>query len=424
VHGGALGWNGFMAAGMLYWLMPKLYKKPLYSIRLANFHFWVGFFGILLYVAAMWGSGLTQGLMWRAINPEGLLTYPNFIESIQKSRIMYMMRLVGGTLYLVTFLVMIYNLFKTAQGSSVKDVTVEVPADMENDRISWKKIVFSPTTYLVAGILTITLLFFSTKDLMQYVLWTTSFLALAVVGFFVFEAKIEKLEGQTWHHVLEGKTFIFSVLTLLAILIGGMAQIIPAVMVESAVPLAHVAKPYSPLELVGRDLYIRDGCNNCHTQMIRTYLPDTLRYGDASEAWESSLDHPHLWGSKRTGPDLARIGGKYPDSWHYKHMIDPRSISAGSIMPNYAFMADEKINLDSIEAKMKTMRKLRIQYSDEEIRTAAGSAKNQAQEIVSRLAQDGIQADADSELIAMIAYLQKLGRDKKELTQPQAGVTK
>lgn len=424
VHGGALGWNGFMAAGMLYWLMPRLYKKPLYSVKLANFHFWVGFFGIFLYVAAMWGSGLTQGLMWRAINSEGLLMYPNFIESIQKSHIMYMMRLVGGLLYLTTFLVMIYNLFKTAQGSSVKDVTVEVTSDMNTDQISWKRVVFSPTLYLVTGILVVALLFFSTKNLMQYVLWTTSFLAIAVVGFFVFEAKSEKLEGQTWHHVLEGKTFIFSILTLIAILIGGMAQIIPAVMVESAVPLAHVAKPYSPLELSGRDLYIREGCNNCHTQMIRTYLPDTLRYGAPSEAWESSLDHPHLWGSKRTGPDLARVGGKYPDSWHYKHMVDPRSISAGSIMPNYAFMANQKINLDSIEDKMKTLRKLRVPYSDEEIRMAVGSAKNQAQEITKLLAKDGITADPDSELVALISYLQKLGRDKKELDGAQVGSVK
>lgn len=415
VHGGALGWNGFLAAGMLYWLMPKLYKKPLYSTKLANFHFWVGFFGILLYMAAMWASGLTQGLMWRAINPEGLLTYPNFIESIQKSRIMYMMRLVGGSLYLVTFLVMIFNLTKTVLGGSKEDTKVEVVPNLEKDPVSWKQMVFNPTVYILVGFV-LTIMMLGKKDLMHYVFWTTSFLILVVVGVFVLDAKSDKFQGQTWHHVLEGKTFLFSILALLSILVGGMAQIIPAIMVNGAVPLTQKPTPYTALELTGRDLYIREGCNNCHTQMVRTYLPDTLRYGSASESWESSLDHPHLWGSKRTGPDLARVGGKYPNSWHYKHMIDPREISTGSIMPAYAFMSTSKANLSSLEAKMKTMRKLGVPYTDEEINNAEKSAKEQAQTITANLNQDGIQADADSELIALIAYMQKLGLDKKQLT--------
>jgi cytochrome c oxidase cbb3-type subunit I/II len=413
VHGGALGWNGFFAAGMLYWLFPKLYKKPLYSTKLANFHFWVGFFGILLYVAAMWGSGLTQGLMWRAINSEGLLTYPNFIESIQKSRIMYMMRLIGGSMYLVTFIVMIFNLAKTACGGVKEDTTVEVPAKIEEDGISWKRLVLSPTTYVLVSILVV-LLFFGSKDLMRYVFWTTSFLILVVVGMFVLGS--DKPNGQPWHHVLEGKTFLFSILTLVSILIGGIAQIVPAIMVEAAVPLVHQATPYTPLELTGRDLYIREGCNNCHTQMIRTYLPDTMRYGHASEAWESSLDHPHLWGSKRTGPDLARVGVKYPDSWHYKHMIDPRAISAGSIMPGYEFLDRNKVNLSSLESKMQTLKKLRVPYTDAEIRDAESSAIAQGKEIAEKLSQDGITTSPDTELIAMIAYLQKLGRDEKKIS--------
>ncbi len=413
VHGGALGWNGFFAAGMLYWLFPKLYKKPLYSTKLANFHFWVGFFGILLYVAAMWGSGLTQGLMWRAINSEGLLTYPNFIESIQKSRIMYMMRLIGGSMYLVTFIVMIFNLAKTACGGVKEDTTVEVPAKIEEDGISWKRLVLSPTTYVLVSILVV-LLFFGSKDLMRYVFWTTSFLILVVVGMFVLGS--DKPNGQPWHHVLEGKTFLFSILTLVSILIGGIAQIVPAIMVEAAVPLVHQATPYTPLELTGRDLYIREGCNNCHTQMIRTYLPDTMRYGNASEAWESSLDHPHLWGSKRTGPDLARVGVKYPDSWHYKHMIDPRAISAGSIMPGYEFLDRNKVNLSSLESKMQTLKKLRVPYTDAEIRDAESSAIAQGKEIAEKLSQDGITTSPDTELIAMIAYLQKLGRDEKKIS--------
>lgn len=415
VHGGALGWNGFMAAGMLYWLMPKLYKKPLYSTKLADFHFWVGFFGILLYMAAMWASGLTQGLMWRAINPEGLLTYPNFIESIQKSRIMYMMRLVGGTLYLTTFLVMIFNLTKTVMGGSKEDTRVEVVSNVDKDPVSWKQMIFNPTVYILIGLL-LTIMMLGKKDLMHYVFWTSSFLILIVVGIFVLDAKSDKFQGQTWHHVLEGKTFLFSILALLSILIGGMAQIIPAIMVNGAVPLTQKATPYTPLELTGRDLYIREGCNNCHTQMVRTYLPDTLRYGSASEPWESSLDHPHLWGSKRTGPDIARLANKYPDSWHYKHMIDPRAISPGSIMPNYAFLSTAKANFAPLETKMKTLRKLGVAYTDAEIDEAQKAASTQAQEITARLNQDGIQADSDSELVALISYLQKLGKDKKQLS--------
>ncbi len=415
VHGGALGWNGFFAAGMLYWIVPRLYRRPLYSSKLANFHFWVGLFGILLYVAAMWGSGLTQGLMWRAINSEGTLMYPNFIESIQKSRIMYMMRLVGGSLYFLTFLTMIFNLFKTACKGVSEDTTVEVVSNVEKDPISWKKLVFSPTMYVVIAFLVL-LFLFGTKDLMRYVVWTSSFMVLAVVALFVFQSKSETLHGQTWHHVLEGKTFLFSILTLIAILIGGVAQIIPAITVEGAVPLVHVATPYTPLELIGRDLYIREGCNNCHTQMVRTYLPDIMRYGDASEAWEFSLDHPHLWGSKRTGPDLARVGGKYPDSWHYKHMIDPRSISPGSIMPNYDFLPVKSADLSSLEAKMKTLVKLGVPYTATNIADAEKNAHEQASQITERLKQDGVTSDSSSELIALISYLQKLGTDKKQFT--------
>ncbi len=364
----------------------------------------------------MWGSGLTQGLMWRAINSEGTLMYPNFIESIQKSRIMYMMRMFGGTLYLVTFLTMIFNLFKTAKGGKSEDTTVDVVSNVEEDRVSWKHLIFSPTAYVLVAFLVL-LFLFGTKDLMRYVVWTTSFLILAVVALFVFQSKSEALKGQAWHHVLEGKTFVFSILTLIAILIGGIAQIVPAITMESAVPLAHVATPYTPLELMGRDMYIREGCNNCHTQMIRTYLPDTMRYGSASEAWESSLDHPHLWGSKRTGPDLARVGGKYPDSWHYKHMIDPRSISPGSIMPNYANLSSSLTDYSALESKMKTLKKLGVAYTDLEILNSEKSAHEQGNQIFERLKQDGISSEPDSELIAMIAYLQKLGRDKKQIVQ-------
>ena len=410
VHGGALGWNGFMAAGMLYWLVPRLYGNELYSKKLANFHFWIGLFGILLYVAAMWASGLTQGLMWRALTPEGTLLYPNFLEAIEKSRVMYMMRLIGGTLYFLTFVLMGFNLWKTASGGKPTTTTVDVLVDDKpQEQVNWKRLIFNPTigVILVGFILMMALM---TQNLMRFSLVTSLIVIFTVGAIFFFAFRGHHVDGKSWHHILEGRPLLFTILTLVAILIGGMVQIIPAVTMKEAIPLEGVTKPYTPLELVGRDLYIREGCNNCHTQMVRPLVAETLRYGDYAKASEFAYDHPFLWGSKRTGPDLLRLGGKYPDLWHYRHMIDPREISPGSIMPAYEFLVDAKIDLESIEAKMKTLRRLGVPYSDEEIQNARANAQAQAEEHVQNLKEGQVDAIWDSEMIAIIAYMQKLGK--------------
>lgn len=412
VHGGALGWNGFMAAGMLYWLAPKLYNTKLYSNKLANFHFWIGLFGILLYVASMWASGLTQGLMWRAMTSEGTLLYPNFLEAIAKSRIMYMMRLVGGTLYLSTFIVMAYNLFMTIKSGKAVESSVDVVIeDDKKDNIKWTQIIFHPTMWvlLIGFVLMMSL---NTHDLMRYSIVFALILIFVVASIFFFVFKGASVGDQSWHHLLEGRPFLFSMITLIAILIGGMIQIIPAVTVKEAIPLEGKTKPYTPLELAGRDVYIREGCYNCHTQMVRPFVAETMRYGAPAKASEYAYEHPFLWGSKRTGPDLLRVGGKYPDLWHYKHMIDPRSTSQGSIMPNYAFLAEAKIKTDVFEPKMKVMQKLGVPYTDEDIKNAIVNARTQADQQVASLKGDG-QVDIawDSELVALIAYLQKLGKN-------------
>ena len=411
VHGGALGWNGFMAAGMFYWLVPRLYGSKLHSERWANLHFWLGMVGIVLYMASMYVSGITQGLMWRALTPEGTLLYPNFLESISASRTMYMVRMVGGLLYLSTFLLMAWNLYKTARAGrpQVSTVTVSV-APKAAAEPGALRLLLSPVMGLVLVGLAVSMAL-GIKGLYAGI---GALLALGLFALVVRRLRAQGVgiyEGKAWHELLEGKALLFTVLVLVAVLIGGLVQILPLVFAKSAVAMAHEATPYTPLELAGRDIYRREGCYVCHTQMIRALAAETLRYGPPSEAWESMYDHPFQWGSKRTGPDLARVGGKYPDLWHYQHMQDPRSTSQGSIMPSYAFLADSRLDTERIPRVMNTMRRLGVPYDAADIAGGVDAAKAQAGTIADGLNKDGAKAAPDTELIALIAYLQKLGKD-------------
>jgi len=411
VHGGALGWNGFMAAGMFYWLVPRLYGTKLHSERWANLHFWLGMVGVVLYMASMYVSGITQGLMWRALTPEGTLLYPNFLESIAASRTMYMVRMVGGLLYLSTFLLMAWNLYKTARAGApqVSTVTVSVAPKAATEPGAMR-LLLSPVMGLVLVGFAVSMAL-GIKGLYAGI---GALLALGLFALVVRRLRAQGVgiyEGKAWHELLEGKALLFTVLVLVAVLIGGLVQILPLVFAKSAVAMAHEATPYTPLELAGRDIYRREGCYVCHTQMIRALAAETLRYGPPSEAWESMYDHPFQWGSKRTGPDLARVGGKYPDLWHYQHMQDPRSTSQGSIMPSYAFLADSRLDTARIPRVMNTMRRLGVPYDAEDIAGGIDAAKAQAQTIAEGLNKDGAKAAPDTELIALIAYLQKLGKD-------------
>lgn len=357
VHVGGLGWNGFLIFGMLYYIIPKMYDTKLYSVRLATTHFWLGTIGILTYALPMYFSGFTQSLMWKEFTADGLLKYPNFLETTLQLLPLHMFRALGGALYLSGVFVMVYNLMKTVNaGKFIANEAAQAPA-------------------LVT---------------------------------------VPHQQETGWHAALERKPILFTVLSLIAIAIGGAVEMIPTFLIKSNIPTIAAVKPYTPLELEGRDLYIREGCVNCHSQMIRPFRSETERYGEYSKAGEFVYDHPHLWGSKRTGPDLHRVGAKYPDSWHYNHMLDPTTMSPGSVMPAYPWLFDQTWTSGEMPAKIAAMRTLGVPYPQGMEQDADRLMKDQANLIVKNLKEAGVNAKADQEIIALIAYLQRLGTDIKK----------
>ncbi len=413
VHGGALGWNGFMAAGMFYWLTPRLFgRTELYSKKAAELHFWVGTVGILMYMGAMWASGIGQGLMWRAFNDDGTLLYPDFVETLLAIQPLYILRLVGGTLYLAGFVVMAWNLVKTARMGKAVDgeVTVVVPekkAAAGELGGAWG-LLASRSIFFSVAILVVGLAFLLADTIGAMV-------ALVVIGLLSVGALLtlrRKPGAPGWHGLLEGNSFLFTVLTLLAILVGGIAELVPTIFVDKAVPkTGAVQQPYTALELSGRDIYVAEGCYTCHSQQIRPFRSEKLRYGDPSRAEESMYDFPFQWGSKRTGPDLARVGGKYPNLWHYTHMIDPRATSPGSNMPSYHWLADLTVDVRKVGDKLELMQKLGVPYSADEVAKAPDAYKAQAETIVADLKANGVDIEWDTKLVALISYLQRLGKN-------------
>ena len=355
VHIGALAWNGFLTFGILYWLIPRLWKTNLYSRKLANFHFWIGTLGIVFYASSMYWSGITQSLMWKQFTPQGLLQYPNFLETVLQIIPMYIIRMIGGSLYLTGVIVMVYNLVKTAkQGSFEKEETAEAPP---------------------------------------------------------MELKKDPFKPGTRHRWLEGKPLQFIVAALVVILIGGIVEMVPTFLIKSNIPTIASVKPYTPLELQGRDIYIREGCNNCHSQLIRPFRSETERYGEYSKAGEFVYDHPFLWGSKRTGPDLQREGGKYPNVWHYLHMENPQSMSPGSIMPRFPWLLTNELDTSNTQKKINVMRTLGVPYPEGFEVIANDDLTKQAENIALDIQKNGAPAEPNKEIIALIAYLQRLGTD-------------
>jgi len=380
VHVGALAWNGFLTFGMIYWLIPRMTKTKLYSTALANFHFWIGTLGIILYALPMYVAGFTQASMWKQFKPDGTLQYGNFLETVTEIMPMYLMRAIGGTLFVIGLLVLVYNIIRTVMaGQKVEDELAEAPA----------------LTKITSG----------------------------------------RLKGEKFHPWLERRPIQLTILATIAILIGGILQIIPTIMVKSNIPTISSVKPYTPLELEGRDIYIREGCNNCHSQMVRPFRSEVVRYGEYSKAGEFVYDHPFLWGSKRTGPDLAREGAKSSnpfyggrsDDWHFNHLWDPQSTSSGSIMPGYKWTIRNTLDKSDIQEKMKVMQSLGVPYTDAEVEKAMDSIEKQASKIEENLLknkdirksfdeQKKIQGKdfvpvKDREIVALIAYLQRLGTD-------------
>ncbi|WP_026839209.1 cytochrome-c oxidase, cbb3-type subunit I [Gillisia sp. JM1] len=377
VHVGALAWNGFLTFGMLYWMVPRLFKTKLWSVKLANVHFWIGTLGIIMYALPMYVAGFLQASMWKQFNPDGTLTYGNFLETVTEIIPMYWMRAIGGSLYIVGAIVMLYNIIKTArQGSAVEDELAEAAA--------------------------------------------------------LTRVTIKRVKGEAYHSWLERRPVKLTIFATIAILIGGAAQIIPSLLVDDYVPIISSVKPYTPLELEGRDIYIREGCVGCHSQMVRPFRSEVERYGEYSKAGEYRYDFPFLWGSKRTGPDLHRIGQKYSDNWHLNHMYDPQSTSAGSIMPSYQWIIKDELDKSDTQTKMRAMQTLGVPYSDEEVANAEKWMLEQGTKIEENLYSDPDFAstyEADKkyasendleftemrnrEIVALIAYLQRLGTDIK-----------
>jgi cytochrome c oxidase cbb3-type subunit I/II len=420
VHGGGLGWNGLMAAGMFYWTVPRLYGTQLHSRAAANFHFWIGTVGILLYIVSMWVAGITQGLMWRAVGETGGLLYPNFVETLLAIQPMYWTRLIGGLLYLTGFVLLAWNLIMTAKSGAAVNGEIEVPIVTEPrvHEVPWPKLLFGQpviASIVVAALLFGMLLFdgfVSTVLAIVAVMWAVAAVAIAI--------RDRGSEKVLWHRVLEGRAGVFTVLVTIAILVGGIAEIIP--MVVSVPESIHATKnvPYTPLELEGRDVFIREGCYTCHSQMIRPFTWESARYGRISSIDDSIFDHPFQWGSRRIGPDLARVGRKYADVWHYKHMIDPREISPGSNMPPYPHLARETIDFSGTPAKLRAMRNVGVPYQPEQIQTARDEAQTSAAAIAAGLATnagvavcdeptEGCDLVVNSRMVALIAYLQRLG---------------
>ncbi|RRN78133.1 cytochrome-c oxidase, cbb3-type subunit I [Pseudoxanthomonas sp. SGD-10] len=358
VHVGALGWNGFLTFGVMYWLIPRIYKTELYSKKLASTHFWLGTLGILFYAIPMYWSGFTQGLMWKEFTEEGMLKYPGFIETTLRIIPMHIIRAIGGAMYLGGVILMAYNLIKTAKaGSLVSQEAAEA-------------------------------------------------LPLPVV-----EEKPAKKEF--WHKALERKPMTMLVVSLIVILIGGIVEMVPTFFISSNVPTIASVKPYTPLEVQGRDLYIKEGCVNCHSQAVRPFRSETERYGEYSKAGEYVYDHPFLWGSKRTGPDLHRVGGKYSNAWHYNHMVDPTSMTPGSIMPSYEWMVHQEVDTTTTAGKIKALRTVGVPYPEGYEHVANKDLMEQANAIAKNLANDNIEVMPTSEMVAIIAYLQRLGVDIK-----------
>ncbi len=380
VHLGALGWNGFMAFGMIYYLIPIMWRTKLWSTKLANWHFWLGTLGIIFYAVPMYISGFTQGLMWKQFNPDGTLVYKNWLDTVTAIIPYFQMRFFGGILYLTGAILMVVNLVATVRkGSFLKDVPAEAPA--------------------------------------------------------LAKVTKQRKEGESYHLWLERTPLLLSIFAFITLAIGGAVEIIPTLTIKQNVPTISAVKPYSPLELEGRDIYIREGCNACHSQMIRPFRDEVVRFdgknGQYSKAGEFVYDRPFLWGSKRTGPDLQREGGRNPDSWHFKHMYNPRITSAGSIMPRYPWLIHNTLDRSQMVNKITLMKNVfDVPYTKAQIDSANSWADTQARGIVNRIfdeapdvkKQFAEQQAAEGanfvplekrEIVALISYLQRLGTDIK-----------
>ncbi|HEY0975899.1 MAG TPA: cytochrome-c oxidase, cbb3-type subunit I [Flavobacteriales bacterium] len=355
VHIGGIGWNGFMVFGMTYWLVPRLFGTKLHSVKLANVHFWLGTLGIIFYAIPLYFAGFFQSLMWKQFTPDGYLVYKNFLDTLLEIKYAYWLRALGGSIYLIGVFVMVYNVYRTVKAG-------RLIANEDAEAEALEKV---------------------------------------------------KVTGGHWHTWIERRPIQMLVLSLVAVAIGGILEMVPTFLVKSNVPTIASVHPYTPLELQGRDIYVREGCYTCHSQMVRPFRSETERYGEYAKAGEFVYDHPFQWGSKRTGPDLLRVGGKYPHSWHYYHMLDPTTMSPGSLMPAYPHLFENALDTSTTAGKIQAMITLGVPYAADFPARANADLAEQGEAVAEGLRKDGIDALADREIIALIAYLQRVGTDIK-----------
>jgi len=371
VHSGALGWNGFIAFGMIYWLAPRIFQTKLWSNKLAEIHFWIGTIGILFYIVAIYTAGITQGLMWRAFDETGRLAYPDFVETVLRLMPMYWVRAIGGGMYVAGVVLCLVNYVMTwrtrpkAYAPATDSAPPLAPAYSGPEP--------APSTG-------------------------------GLVGNFSYFMRAE------WHRIWERKPLKFTVWTTVAVLVASLFEIIPTFLIESNVPTISSVQPYTPLELYGRDMYVSEGCYNCHSQMVRPIRMETERYGEYSKPGEFVYDHPFQWGSRRIGPDLHRVGGKYPHLWHVRHMQNPRSTTPRSIMPTYAWMLENDLDFDSIQPRVDAMVMLGVPYG-EAVNSAEEMARSQADQIADEIVEQGGPDLHGKDILALVAYLQRLGTD-------------
>jgi cytochrome c oxidase cbb3-type subunit I/II len=386
VHSGALGWNGFMTFGMLYWLAPRIFQAKLWSKKLAEVHFWIGTIGILLYIVSIYTAGVTQGLMWRAFDETGRLAYPDFVETVVRIIPMYWVRALGGTLFVAGVVLAVVNLFMTWRGrpATYDEPVFEAPA-LGADTLPEPKLVIPRHTTMA-----------DTGHRLRY------------------------FAQASWHRFWERRPLTFTIWVVVAVGVASLLEMIPTFLIRSNVPTIASVKPYSPLELTGRDIYVSEGCYNCHSQMVRPIRAETERYGEYSKPGEFVYDHPFQWGSRRIGPDLHRVGGKYPHLWHVRHMEDPRAITPQSIMPPYAWLLREDIAFGDIQPKVDAMAMLGVPYG-RDVLDAERVARAQAREIALEITkQGGPKGLEGKQIVALIAYLQRLGTDIKHAPPAEA----
>ncbi|QDV12498.1 hypothetical protein CA51_23810 [Rosistilla oblonga] len=388
VHAGALGWNGFMIFGMMYWLMPRLYQTKIWSPKLVSLHFWTGTVGILLYIVPIYAAGLMQGLMWRAMDDTGHLVYPDFVETIQSIVPLWWLRVAGGTIYFSGVVMLAINALMTWAN---RPKTYEVPV-YSAPRLSKE---------------------YHDEPLPPSVLQDAPVLELG--------KKLDVFSQMDWHRRWERLPVKFTVLTTLAVVIATLFEVIPTFLIRSNVPTIATVTPYTPLELAGRHIYVSEGCYNCHSQMIRPMVAETKRYGEYSKPGEFIYDRPFQWGSRRIGPDLQREGGKQSSFWHWTHFEDPELVSPGSVMPSYRHLIEEDLKFEAIQPLVETVHYLGAPYSEEDLTDTANVARRQAEVVAADIVRQGGPAGKQNkQVIALIAYLQRMGTDLFKTPEPEA----